>query len=152
MEAATSNAEPNVELATAELDVSAVREAVLEAMQSGGPQMLLHALEEGDWSGDGSLVSVQLEMSDAMIELSYKREQEKLAAQAASRAAGRTVKVRLLGGAAVSTGKAKPRTQQASSAAASESIKTKASDEPVVRRMMEKFGAEIRIVMDRSER
>ncbi len=33
-----------------------------------------------------------------------------------------------------------------------ESIKTKAADEPVVKRMMEKFGAEIRIVMDRSER
>jgi hypothetical protein len=31
-------------------------------------------------------------------------------------------------------------------------MKTRAADEPVVKRMMEKFGAEIRIVMDRSER
>ena len=67
-------------------------------MESGGSQMLVHALEEGEWSGEGNLVSVQVSMSEAMIGVSYTREQEKLSNQAASQAAGRAVKVRLVGG------------------------------------------------------
>ncbi len=86
-----------------------------------------------------------------MIELSYTREQEKLSNQAATRVAGRTVKVRLVGGATTSA-EVKPRRSSAPQTAGGESIKTRAADEPVVKRMMEKFGAEIRIVMDRSER
>jgi DNA polymerase-3 subunit gamma/tau len=144
---------PQVESSPAALDVDAIREAVLGAMETGGSQMLVHALEEGQWSAEGSQVSVQVEMSAAMIELSYTRDQEKLGNQAATKAAGRAVKVRLVGGAvqaaeAKSTG-TRPRT---AGAGGSESIKTRAAEEPVVKRMVEKFGAEIRIVMDRSER
>ena len=66
--------------------------------------------------------------------------------------AGRAVKVRLVGG-ATDGGRSEARGNPAHRAAAGgESIKTRAADEPVVKRMMEKFGAEIRIVMDRSER
>ena len=90
-------------------------------------------------------------MSAAMVELSYTKEQEKLSNQAASRIAGRMIKVRLVGGAETAV-TMKPRQSGPSRAAASDSIKTKAADEPVVKRMIEKFGAEIRIVMDRSER
>ncbi len=143
---------------SAGLDVDAIREAVLEAMGTGGSQMLVHALEEGNWSGEGNQVSIQVEMSQSMIELSYTREQERLSNQAATRVAGRAVKVRLGGAGAP----AEARTRRASTAegkqaegkqaAGGESIKTRAAGEPVVKRMMEKFGAEIRIVMDRSER
>jgi DNA polymerase III subunit gamma/tau len=132
------------------LDVDAIRQAVLEAMESGGSQMLVHALEEGEWSANGNVVSVQVEMSEAMVGISYTREQEKLSCQAASRVAGRAVKVRLVGGAAPSNA-TRPR-PSAAGHAASGSIKTRAAEEPVVKRMMEKFGAEVRVVMDRSER
>jgi DNA polymerase-3 subunit gamma/tau len=133
------------------LDVDAIREAVLQAMETGGSQMLVHALEEGRWSGEGNKVSIQVEMSEGMIELSYTREQEKLSNQAASRAAGRAVKVRLVSGGA-GAAEVKPRQSRVPRAGSSESIKTRAAEEPVVKQMMEKFGAEIRIVMDRSER
>ncbi len=133
------------------LDVDAIREAVLQAMEAGGSQMLVHALEEGDWSSEGNHVSIRVEMSESMIELSYTREQEKLSNQAATRVAGRAMKVRLVGG-GTSSAEVKPRRSRAPQAAGGESIKTRAADEPVVKRMMEKFGAEIRIVMDRSER
>jgi DNA polymerase III subunit gamma/tau len=133
------------------LHVDAIREAVLQAMESGGSQMLVHALEEGEWSAEGNLVSVQVRMSEAMIGVSYTREQEKLSNQAASKVAGRAVKVRLVGGVAA-TAEAKPRPTGAERTAASGSLKARAAEEPVVKRMMEKFGAEIRMVMDRSER
>ena len=139
---------PQMESSGSALDVDAIRGAVLEAMETGGSQMLVHALEEGHWSGEGNQISVQVEMSAGMVELSYTREQEKLANQAAAKVAGRAVKVRLVGG-ATKAAEVKPRVARVGG---SESMKTKAADEPVVKRMMEKFGAEIRIVMDRSER
>ena len=142
---------PAAEIEGTPLDVDAIREAVLQAMESGGSQMLVHALEEGEWSAEGNLVSVQVSMSEAMIGVSYTREQEKLSNQAASQVAGRPVKVRLVGGATPSP-EAKPRSSGAERPAASGSLKTRAAEEPVVKRMMEKFGAEIRMVMDRSER
>jgi DNA polymerase-3 subunit gamma/tau len=142
---------PRVESSNSALDLDAIREAVLQAMETGGSQMLVHALDEGQWAAEGSQVSIQVGMSDAMIELSYTREQEKLSAKAATQVAGRAVKVRLVSGAASETaGKARP--ARIASTGGAESIKTKAADEPVVKRMMEKFGAEIRIVMDRTER
>jgi hypothetical protein len=134
------------------LDVDAIREAVLGAMETGGSQMLVHALEEGNWSAEGNQVSVRVEMSAAMIELSYTREQEKLGNQAATKTAGRTVKVRLVGGAVQAEAKVTATRPRTAGTGGSESMKTRAADEPVVKRMVEKFGAEIRIVMDRSER
>jgi DNA polymerase-3 subunit gamma/tau len=149
---------PKLEIASAELnaplnanqalDTDAIREAVLTAMEAGGSQMLVHALEEGHWSAEGNVVSVQVEMSQAMIEISYARDQERLANQAAAKAAGRAIKVRLVGG-AVKLAEVKARPARTGG---SESVKTRAAEEPVVKRMIEKFGAEIRIVQDRSER
>jgi hypothetical protein len=83
-----------------------------------------------------------------MVEVSYARDQERLASQAAGKVAGRAMKVRLVGG-ATQPAQAKARPARAGG---SDNIKTKAAEEPVVKRMIEKFGAEIRIVMDRSER
>lgn len=142
---------PRIDASTSpseKLDVEAIREAVLTAMEQGGSRMLTHAMEEGHWAGEGNQVTVQVEMSDAMIEVSYARDQERLANQAAGKVAGRAVRVRLVGGATQpAQAKARP-----SRVGGSDNIKTKAAEEPVVKRMIEKFGAEIRIVMDRSER
>jgi DNA polymerase-3 subunit gamma/tau len=130
------------------LDVDAIREAVLAAMETSGSQMLVHALEEGHWTGEGNQISAQVEMSEAMIEISYARDQERAANQAAAKVAGRPVKVRLVGG-AVKAAEIKARPERVGG---SDNIKTRAAEEPVVKRMMEKFGAEIRIVMDRTEK
>lgn len=142
---------PRIDASTSpseKLDVEAIREAVLTAMEQGGSRMLTHAMEEGHWAGEGNQVTVQVEMSDAMIEVSYARDQERLANQAAGKVAGRAVRVRLVGG-ATQPAQAKARPARVGG---SDNIKTKAAEEPVVKRMIEKFGAEIRIVMDRSER
>jgi DNA polymerase-3 subunit gamma/tau len=135
----------------APLDVDAIRQAVLQAMETGGSQMLTQALEEGHWSAEGNQISIQVGMSSGMIELSYTKAQEKLSNLAATQVAGRKVKVRLVGG-ATTAAEVKPRHSGTPHPGGTDSIKTKAADEPIVKRMMEKFGAEIRIVMDRSER
>ena len=134
------------EHAGAPLDVDALREAVLNAMEKSGSQMLVHALEEAEWSAEGNQLTVKVAMSQSMVEISYTREQERAANQAATHAAGRTVKVRLVGGATVTAApKARaPRT------GGEGNFKAKAADEPLVKQMQEKFGAEIRMIVDRS--
>ena len=132
--------------AGAPLDVEKLREAVLDAMEKSGSQMLVHALEEGEWSAEGNQLTVKVTMSASMVEISYTREQERAANQAATHAAGRTVKVRLVGGATVTAApKARaPRT------GGEGNFRAKAADEPLVKHMQEKFGAEIRMIVDRS--
>jgi hypothetical protein len=133
--------------AGAPLNVDSLREAVLDAMEKNGSQMLVNALEEAEWSVEGNLLSVKVTMSTAMVEISYTREQERAANQAATHVAGRTVKVKLVGGAAVAaTPKARvPRK------GGEGTFKAKAADEPLVKQMQEKFGAEIRMIVDRSQ-
>jgi DNA polymerase-3 subunit gamma/tau len=141
---------PRMETSSPALDIDAIRQAVLQAMETGGSQILVQALEEGHWSGEGNQISIQVGMSDSMIELSYTKEQEKLSSLAATGVAGHKVKVRLVGG-ATTAAEVKPRHSSTPHPENSASLKTRAADEPVVKRMIEKFGAEIRIVMDRSE-
>jgi len=107
----------------------------------------VNALEEAEWSAEGNLLTVKVTMSAAMDEISYTREQERAANQAATHVAGRTVKVKLVGGAAVAaTPKARvPRK------GGEGTFKAKAADEPLVKQMQEKFGAEIRMIVDRSQ-
>jgi len=137
------------------VDLDSVRDAILDAMQSGGSQMLTHALEEGAWSCAGSQISIAVDMSEAMIGVSFTREQERLSTQAASRAAGHRMKVKLVSAGLDSATKAAGTKAPKSSARAAEgslrNAKSRAADEPVVQRMIEKFGAEIRIVLDRTE-
>ena len=132
----------------APLDVDALRDAVLAALEGNASQMLIQAMEEGEWVSENGALVVKVEMSDSMVSISYTRDQEKVANQAAARIAGRHCKVRLMGGAAPAAASAKkPRAMRTGGA---DGYKTRALEEPVVKRMMEKFGAEVRIVMDRS--
>ena len=134
----------------AAFDVDAIREAVLQAMETGGSQML-----STPWKRDTGPAGQPAFHPGGNVG-GHDRAQLYAGAGEARRPgsdplAGRTVKVRLVGG-ATAAAELKPRPSSARRAAARDSIKTRAADEPVVKRMMEKFGAEIRIVMDRSER
>ena len=143
-EAEQAGAAPN---AGAPLNVDSLREAVLDAMEKNGSQMLVNALEEAEWSVEGNLLTGKVTMSAAMVEISYTREQERAANQAATHVAGRTVKVKLVGGAAVA---AAPKAR-APRKGGEGTFKAKAADEPLVKQMQEKFGAEIRMIVDRSQ-
>jgi len=129
----------------AEVSIDAVREAVLNALESAGSRMLVHSLEEGDWNIDGIQLIVKADLSDKLIEMTVGLEQKKIANAAATNVAGRTLRLTVVSG--------KP-----SVAARPERVRTggnargRAAEEPVVKRMMEKFGAEVRSVIDHNER
>ena len=122
------------------LDGEALREAVLGALTD--QPMLVSMMEAGQWKLEGNSLLVSVAASEVIIEMSFGAEARRVASAVASGRAGRPIKVQVLPG-----GTAEPISAPRRSAA-NGSARSRAEQEPVVRRMQEKFGAEIRTVID----
>jgi len=132
--------------ANTEANAESLRDAVLHAL--GNQQMLVSLLENAEWRLEGNALIAKLAASSTMIEMSFTAEARRIAAAAASGLAGRPIKMQVEPGAASTTSSA---TRQASSKL-SGSARSRAEQDPVVQRMQEKFGAEIRTVIDYREK
>jgi len=126
--------------------VPAIRDAVLNELENAGQNVLVHTLETGAWTMSGNEVTVKVALSPAMIELSMGPEVKKLVTAAVNRASGHPLKFSLLGGADPAT-QAKP----AARATVGTSARARAMQHPIVHYMQEKFGAEVRTVIDKKE-
>jgi DNA polymerase III subunit gamma/tau len=146
--AVESQAEPPV-AGAAEADQ--LRSAVVAALEDGGQRMLATMLDGGEWSVSGNELTVKVAASATVIDMAMGPDPKRLAASAASEAAGRPLKIRVLSGGTAQT----PRASNASSAASTRPNGTgrgRALQDPVVRRMQEKFGAEIRTIIDHRDK
>jgi DNA polymerase-3 subunit gamma/tau len=124
-------------------DIETVRNAVLAALEEAGHRMAADALEVGEWSVAASGLTVKVSSSEQMIAMTFGPEQRRLMQQAVETALGRAMRLSVLPGAA----------KNAAAPAASRPVtpggaRAKAAQHPVVRRMVEKFGAELRTVRD----
>jgi DNA polymerase-3 subunit gamma/tau len=131
------------ELKPSAANVDDVRTAVLNAVESAGLSMLSSMLGMGDWAIHGNELTIKVAASAALIDMSVSNEGRKIVIAAASGALGRPAKLQVLPGATPKAGAPRP-----ASAASNGSPRGRAEQEPVVQRMMEKFGAEIRTVID----
>jgi DNA polymerase III subunit gamma/tau len=130
----------------AEVNIPTVRDAVLNELETAGQNVLVHTLETGVWATTGNEITVKVALSPAMIELSMGPEVKKLVAAAVNKAAGRALKFSLVGGADAATlSKPAPRT------AVGPSARSRAMQHPIVHYMQDKFGAEVRTVIDKKE-
>ncbi len=127
-------------------DINAIRDAVLTAIEEGGWKTAAHTLEEGDWSMTGSQLNIVVSISAGMITVMFANDQKKAAIAAATRIVGRTVKLNIVSGTPAKQPDSAPRR----SSGGGGNIRGKAADEPIVKRMAEVFGAEIRTVIDNS--
>ncbi len=109
--------------------------------------MLAHNLEEGEWSLTEREVSVKVGMSQVMIDVALGAEPKRIIQTALSKAAGRPLKFKMVSGATPAA--AKP---SAPRPANGDGARSRALADPVVQRMQEKFGAEIRTVIDQKDR
>ena len=126
-----------------ELSIETLRQAVLAALEDAGQQMLAHNLEEGEWQLRGVEVSVTVGMSQVLIDVALGAEPKRVIQTALGKAAGRPLKFKMVSGApAVSPKASSPRPVNGGSA------RSRATADPIVQRMQEKFGAEIRTVID----
>jgi DNA polymerase III subunit gamma/tau len=122
----------------------ALRVPVLNALAAGGYQMLVSMLEGGEWQVEGNELVVKVASSPTVIDMTLGADARRLVIATASGVAGRALKLKVIPG----NGAVGPTTSRPSSNGG----RSRAEQDPIVRRMKEKFGAEIRTIIDYKER
>jgi DNA polymerase III subunit gamma/tau len=130
-------------LAPSQAAAESLRDAVLNALSN--QQMLVSILENAEWTLAGSALIARAAASSTMIEMSFTAEARRIASAAASGQAGRPIKMQVESGGA-------PPAASAPRRASNGSARSRAEQDPIVQRMKEKFGAEIRTVIDYREK
>jgi DNA polymerase-3 subunit gamma/tau len=124
---------------------NALREPVLNALAGGGHQMLVSMLEGGEWQVEGNELVIKVASSPTVIDMTLGADARRLVIATASGVAGRALKLKVIPG----NGTASATTSRPPSNGGGRS---RAEQDPIVRRMKEKFGAEIRTIIDYKER
>jgi hypothetical protein len=130
-----------------------VRTAVLQALTNGNQRVLTSMLEAGDWAVEANELVIGVEASATVIDMSLSAEARRLAIASASGVLGRAVKLKIVPGGAIATsGATQPDAKARSGKASNGGGRSRAEQDPVVQRMQEKFGAQIRTVIDYKEK
>jgi DNA polymerase-3 subunit gamma/tau len=127
-----------------EADAESLRDAVLNAL--GNQQMLVSLLQNAEWRLEANALIAKVAASSTMIEMSFPADARRIASAAASGLAARPIKMLLEPDGAPQAIPAAPRSLAIGSA------RSRAEQDPIVQRMQEKFGAEIRTVIDYREK
>ncbi|HXW93080.1 MAG TPA: DNA polymerase III subunit gamma/tau [Terriglobales bacterium] len=123
-----------------------LRQTVLDALENAGNRMLSSLLESGTWLLEGNELAIQVASSSKVIDMSLSAEAKRIITAAASRAAGRPLTLKVVAGeTAPNLSPSRPSSKGAGG-------RSRVEQNPVVRRMKEKFGAEIRTVIDYREK
>jgi len=131
--------------------IETLRESVLSALENSGQQVLAHNLGQGSWSLRGLEVVVKVGLSESMIDLAMGDGPKRVIHNALSQATGKPLCFKMdSGGAQFKPASLAPRSANGSGNGAS--ARSRALSDPVVKRMQEVFGAEIRTVIDLKER
>jgi len=126
-------------------ELDRLRGAVLSALSDAGHRMLVSMLDGGEWRLQGNEIVIKAAASAVGIEMSLGADAKRLAIAAASGALGQPAKLKVVPGAQSGNGGA-PRPVSNGGG------RSRAEQDPVVRRMQEKFGAEIRTIIDYREK
>jgi DNA polymerase-3 subunit gamma/tau len=133
--------------ASAPIDIlSGIREAVLTALGDAGHRMLVTMLETGEWAIEGNELAIKVAASATVIDMSLGADARRLAIATASGAMGKAMKLKVLPG---GSAQAAPARQGSASNGGG---RARAEQNPIVRRMQEKFGAEIRTIIDQRDK
>jgi DNA polymerase III subunit gamma/tau len=128
--------------------VDHLRGAVVGALENGGHRTLAYMLDAGEWSLQGNELAVNVSAAPTVVDMAFGAEPKRIANAAATNAAGRPLKLSVSGGAAVNNApKPRPAPGPGNSGG-----RNRALQDPVVRRMQDKFGAEIRTIIDHREK
>jgi len=119
-----------------------VRLAVLNALASAGQSMLCSMLETGEWNIAGNELVIRIAASATLIEMSVSAEAKRMIIASAGGKLGRAMKLQILP-AAASSASPKPAKNYSNGG-----TRSRAEQDPVVQRLKEKFGAQIRTVID----
>src|SRR5580698_9378023 len=132
--------------------VERLRSAVLQALGDGNQRILVSMLEAGEWTVEGNEVVIKVSESQTVVDMSLGADARRLAIASASGVLGRPVKLRIVPGATVTPTEIKRNGARVGTANSGAGGRSRAEQDAVVRRMQEKFGAEIRTVIDYKEK
>jgi len=133
-----------------ESSLQLLRGAVLDALESSGQQVLAHKLEQGEWSMRANEVLVKVGLSQALIDVALGEAPKRVIQDALSKTGGKALRFRMENGGpqfAPAAPGARP-----TNGTGNGSARSRALSDPVVKRMQETFGAEIRTVIDLKDR
>ncbi len=130
-------------------DLGRLQTAVLQTLSDNNQRILVSMLSEGEWSIQGNEVVIKIGESQTILDMSMSNDAKRMAIAAASGVLGRAVKLRVVPGVTVDPQEKK---NAAPRLAPGPGGRGRAEQDPVVRRMQEKFGAEIRTVIDYREK
>ena len=123
--------------------VESLRAAVLDALCN--QPVLVSMLEAAEWVLEGNTLLVRVASSATLIEMSFNSDARRIATAAASGRAGRPLKLQVQPGGTPQAAAARP-------ASSNGSARSRAEQDPIVQKMQEVFGAEIRTVIDYREK
>jgi DNA polymerase-3 subunit gamma/tau len=129
-----------------------LRSAVLQTLADGNHRILVSMLEAGTWSVEGNEVVVKVAESQTVVDMSVGADARRLAIASASGVLGRAVKLKIVAGSAVAATEGSNGTAKSNPKNSGVGGRGRAEQDAVVRRLQEKFGAEIRTVIDYKEK
>ena len=134
--------------------IERLRGAVLQALGDGNQHILVSMLDPGEWTVEGNEVVIRVSESQTVVDMSLGADARRLAIASASGVLGRPVKLRIVPGASVASAKGKSNGNPAKPGGTNSGVsgRARAEQDAVVRRLQEKFRAEIRTVIDYKEK
>jgi len=127
-------------------EIEKLQSAVLQALTDANQRILVSMLSAGEWSVQGNELVIKVAESQTVVDMSLGPEGKRLAIASASGVLGRAVKLKVIPGAVPPSGENKR--NGGSRVTPGPGGRGRAEQDPIVRRMQEKFGAEIRTVID----
>jgi DNA polymerase III subunit gamma/tau len=131
-------------------EIERVRAAVLQALGDGNQRVLVSMLEAGEWGVQANELVIKIAESQTVLDMSLGAEAKRLAIASASGVLGRAIKLRVAPGSTIVPHENKRNGSAA--LVAGVGGRRRAEQDPIVQRMKEKFGAEIRTVIDYREK
>jgi DNA polymerase-3 subunit gamma/tau len=129
-----------------EVSLETLRSALISLLSNRGQETAADLLARGEWKLEGNQLGLRLPLSEKLIDMTVSAEIKRLLIQEASRLCGRTIKLNLAGGGTAQAASVeRPRVANGNGTGGA---RERAAEDPIVRRMQEKFGAEVRTVVD----
>jgi DNA polymerase-3 subunit gamma/tau len=131
--------------------IERVQNAVLQALTDNNQRVLVSMLGSGEWSVQSNELVIKVTESQTVVDMSLGSDARRVAIACASGVLGRAVKLKVIPGATI-TREAKRNGSGGQASGPAIGGRGRAEQDPVVQKLREKFGAEIRTVIDYKEK
>ena len=144
---AEAPAEPAPAAAPKDVRIEDLRSALIGVLERQSQDTAADLLARGEWKFEAHQLNLRLPLSEKVIDLSLSADVRRLLAQEASRLCGRAIKLTVTGG-GVAQIPAERSGNGNGNGNGGVGARQRAAEDPIVQRMQEKFGAEVRTVVD----